>query len=43
MAAVKRGNRTKKSVKSRSRVRRVAAKRTRRRHQKSLKRGMRAR
>lgn len=42
MAATK-GNRTKKSVKNRARGKQVAAKRRRVRHQKSVKKGMRAR
>jgi hypothetical protein len=41
--AVKRGNRTKRTVKNRSKVKRIAAKRKKVRHQKSVKRGMRAR
>ena len=41
--AVKRGNRTKRSVKNRAKVKRVAAKRKKARHNKSTKRGMRAR
>ena len=41
--AAKKGNRTKRSVKNRARVKQVAAKRRRKRHQKSVKRGMRAR
>jgi hypothetical protein len=40
---VKRGNRTKRSVKNRAKPKRVAAKRKRARHLKSVKRGMRAR
>lgn len=41
--AVKRGNRTKKSVKNRASGKKSTLKRTRRRHLKSVKRGMRAR
>lgn len=41
--AAKKGNRTKRTIKNRSKVKRVAAKRKRVRHQKSVKRGMRAR
>jgi len=41
--AAKKGNRTKRTVKNRSHTKRVAAKRKRVRHQKSVKRGMRAR
>jgi hypothetical protein len=40
---VKRGNRKKRSIKNRAKVKRVAARRKRVRHQKSTKRGMRAR
>jgi len=40
---VKRGNRKKRSIKNRAKVKRVAARRKRVRHQKSVKRGMRAR
>jgi hypothetical protein len=43
MAAVKKGNRTKRTVKNRAKVKQVAAKRKRVRHQKSVKKGMRAR
>ncbi len=41
--AVKKGNRTKRSVKNRAKVKQVAARRKRVRHQKSAKKGMRAR
>ncbi|HEY3445402.1 MAG TPA: hypothetical protein VGK67_03515 [Myxococcales bacterium] len=41
--AAKKGNRTKKSVKNRAKVKQVAARRKRVRHQKTVKKGMRAR
>ncbi len=41
--AAKKGNRTKRTIKNRAKVKRVAARRKRVRHQKSVKRGMRAR
>jgi len=41
--AAKKGNRTKRTIKNRAKVKRVAARRKRVRHPKAVKRGMRAR